>query len=74
MSARDPLDQFDPLMRDLLRVMSIPFTDRPPRIPVELEAVTIGQLMMALRYSGLVVTNRDGVLVIHPSEKREERA
>jgi len=41
---------------------------------VELEAVTIGQLMMALRYSGLVVTNRDGVLVIHPSEKREERA
>jgi len=74
MSARDPLDQFDPLMRDLLRVMSIPFTDRPPHIPVKLEAVTIGQLMMALRYSGLVITNRDGVLVIHPAEKKEGRA
>ena len=65
----NPLGSMSPLLRDLLNTMSSPYTAAPPRIPVELDGVSLGQLMTALRFSGLVISNRDGVLVIHQQEK-----
>lgn len=64
-------DPMSPLLRDLLNTMSIPYTAAPPRIPVELDGVSLGQLMTALRFSGLVISNRDGVLVIHQQETNQ---
>lgn len=68
MSLGDPID---PLLRDWLNTLSIPFTPAPPRIPVELDGVSLGQLMTALRFTGLVISNRHGVLVIHQQETHQ---
>ena len=60
-----------PLLRDLLKTLSTPSTTAPPRTRIELEGVTVGQLMTALRFTGLVISNRDGVLVIHQQETNQ---
>lgn len=69
----------DDIMDQLIDIASTPisaagYPANPPRTRLELDGVTVGQLLTALRYSGLVVSNDRGVLVIHPAEKKEARA
>ena len=42
---------------------------KPPTTRIELRGVSVGQLMTALRFSGLVISNDEGTLVIHQQEK-----
>ena len=64
----------DDIMEQLIDIASTPvraagYPAKPPRTRLELDGVTVGQLLTALRYSGLVVSNDRGVLIIHQQEK-----
>ena len=64
----------DDIMEQLIDIASTPiraagYPAKPPRTRLELDGVTVGQLLTALRYSGLVVSNVEGTLVIHQQEK-----
>lgn len=62
------------IMDQLIAIASTPiaaagYPARPPRIRLELDGVTIGELLMALRDSGLLISNDSGVLMIHRAEE-----
>ena len=66
--------RIDDIMEQLIDIASTPiraagYPAKPPRTRLELDGVTVGQLLTALRYSGLVVSNVEGTLVIHQQEK-----
>lgn len=68
------MTRIDDIMDQLIDIASTPiraagYPARPPRTRIELEGISVGQLMTALRFSGLVISNRDGTLVIHQQEK-----
>ena len=66
----------DDIMEQLIDIASTPiraagYPAKPPTTCIELRGVSVGQLMTALRFSGLVISNRDGVLVIHQQETNQ---
>ena len=68
------MTRIDDIMEQLIDIASTPiraagYPAKPPRTRLELAGVTVGQLLTALRYSGLVVSNVEGTLVIHQQEK-----
>lgn len=68
------MTRIDDIMEQLIDIASTPvraagYPAKPPRTRLELDGVTVGQLLTALRYSGLVVSNVEGTLVIHQQEK-----
>ena len=68
------MTRIDDIMDQLIDIASTPiraagYPAKPPTTRIELRGVSVGQLMTALRFSGLVISNRDGVLVIHQQEK-----
>lgn len=67
------MTRIDDIMDQLIDIASTPiraagYPARPPRTRIELEGISVGQLVTALRFSGLVISNRDGTLVIHKAE------
>ena len=68
------MTRIDDIMEQLIDIASTPvraagYPAKPPRTRLELDGVTVGQLLTALRYSGLVVSNVEGTLIIHQQEK-----
>ena len=68
------MTRIDDIMEQLIDIAATPvraagYPAKPPRARLELDGVTVGQLLTALRYSGLVVSNVEGTLVIHQQEK-----
>ena len=66
--------RIDDIMEQLIDIASTPvraagYPAKPPRTRLELDGVTVGQLLTALRYSGLVVSNVEGTLIIHKAEE-----
>jgi len=66
--------RIDDIMEQLIDIACTPiaaagYPAKPPTTRIELRGVSVGQLMTALRYSGLVVSNVEGTLVIHQQEK-----
>ena len=66
----------DDIMEQLIDIASTPiraagYPAKPPRTRLELDGVTVGQLLTALRYSGLVVSNVEGTLIIHQQETNQ---
>ena len=64
----------DDIMDQLIAIASTPisaagYPAKPPTTRIELRGVSVGQLMTALRFSGLVISNDEGTLVIHQQEK-----
>lgn len=69
--------RIDDIMDQLIDIASTPiraagYPAKPPRTRLELDGVTVGQLLTALRYSGLVVSNDRGVLIIHKAEESHD--
>jgi len=63
----------DDIMDQLIDIASTPisaagYPAKPPRTRIELDGVTIGELMTALRFSGLLISNDNGTLMIHRRE------
>lgn len=70
------MNRIDDIMDQLIDIASTPiraagYPAKPPRTRLELDGVTVGQLLTALRYSGLVVSNVEGTLVIHQQETNQ---
>ena len=66
--------RIDDIMDQLIDIASTPiaaagYPAKPPTTRIELRGVSVGQLMMALRFSGLVISNDEGTLIIHQQEK-----
>ena len=66
--------RIDDIMDQLIDIASTPiwaagYPAKPPTTHIELRGVSVGQLMTALRFSGLVISNDEGTLVIHQQEK-----
>ncbi len=64
----------DDIMEQLIDIACTPiaaagYPAKPPTTRIELRGVSVGQLMTALRFSGLVISNDEGTLVIHQQEK-----
>ena len=64
----------DDIMDQLIDIACTPiaaagYPAKPPTTHIELRGVSVGQLMTALRFSGLVISNDEGTLVIHQQEK-----
>ena len=64
----------DDIMEQLIDSASTPiaaagYPAKPPTTRIELRGVSVGQLMTALRFSGLAISNDEGTLVIHQQEK-----
>lgn len=67
------MSRTDDIMDQLIAIASTPiaaagYPAKPPRTRIELDGVTIGELMMALRFSGLLISNDNGTLIIHRPE------
>lgn len=67
------MSRHNDIMDQLIAIASTPisaagFPAKPPRTRIELDGVTIGELMMALRFSGLLISNDNGTLMIHRPE------
>jgi|688.fasta_scaffold24126_5 hypothetical protein len=41
----------------------------PPRVSVELDGLSLGELLAALKFTGIVASNRDGAVVLHRAPK-----
>lgn len=68
------MSRIDDIMDQLIDIASTPiraagYPAKPPRTHLELEGISVGQLVTALRFTGLVISNRDGTLVIYQQEK-----
>ena len=66
--------RIDDIMDQLIDIACTPiaaagYPAKPPTTHIELRGVSVGQLMTALRFSGLVISNDEGTLVIHQQEK-----
>ena len=71
------MNRIDDIMEQLIDIACTPiaaagYPAKPPTTRIELRGVSVGQLMTALRFSGLVISNRDGVLVIHKAEESHD--
>lgn len=67
------MTRIDDIMDQLIDIASTPisaagYPAKPPRTRIELDGVTIGELMTALRFSGLLISNDNGTLMIHRPE------
>ena len=67
------MSRIDDIMDQLIDIASTPisaagYPAKPPRTRIELDGVTIGELMTALRFSGLLISNDNGTLMIHRRE------
>jgi hypothetical protein len=67
----------DDIMDQLIDIASTPisaagYPAKPPRTRIELDGVTIGELMTALRFSGFLISNDEGTLVIHKAEESHD--
>ena len=67
------MTRIDDIMEQLIDIASTPiraagYPAKPPTTRIELRGVSVGQLMAVLRYSGLVISNDEGTLVIHQQE------
>ena len=70
------MTRIDDIMEQLIDIACTPiaaagYPAKPPTTRIELRGVSVGQLMTALRFSGLVISNDEGVLIIHQSESKE---
>jgi hypothetical protein len=69
--------RIDDIMDQLIDIASTPiraagYPAKPPTTRIELRGVSVGQLMTALRFSGLVISNDEGTLVIHKAEESHD--
>ena len=70
------MTRIDDIMEQLIDIAATPvraagYPAKPPTTRIELRGVSVGQLMTALRYTGLVISNDEGVLIIHKAEREE---
>jgi len=71
------MTRIDDIMEQLIDIAATPiraagYPAKPPRTRLELDGVTVGQLLTALRYSGLVISNVEGTLIIHKAEESHD--